>query len=75
MIVTTGRIIKVETGDAVFRYMFERTSETPGSVRVHAVHQSVTVELPANEADAARFIEAYRRAIKEDVGYRKMENE
>lgn len=82
MIVTTGKIIKVEVYSSdVFRYVLERDSETPGVVTVHVMRSrgdhvaSSVFELPANEQAAAEFIRSYQRIIAEDVGYRKRENE
>ena len=74
MIVTTGRIIKVASGD----YHMERNSETPGIVTV--VHRRAssgqeTIALPANPESMEQFIAAYRRAVGEDVGYRKTDVE
>ena len=69
-----AQIIKVELPrEGNMTFLFERTSEAPGMVRLRWRDQ--VIDLPANEQDAERFIAAYRRAIKEDVGYRKQENE
>ena len=73
MIVTTGRIIKIELIREAQSYRLERTSEAPGVVRLR--WRDRLIDLPANLEDAERFINAYRRAIDEDVGYRKIENE
>lgn len=72
MIVTTGKIIKVDLG-LTYQYNFERTSEAPGICSVS--HKGVTMTLPANIDDMERFIAAYRRAVSEDVGYREMKCE
>jgi len=72
MIVTTGKIIRVETRGG---FTFERNSETPGMVRVSSRRMNETMELPANDEEVQAFCEAYVRAAKEDVGYRKKENE
>ena len=75
MIVTSGRIVKVECGN----FLLERTSEAPGIVTVSQrnTHDLVRaqVQLPANPQEMARFIEAYQRTCREDVGYRKSEVE
>lgn len=75
MIVTTGRIVKVECGN----FLFERTSEAPGIVTVtqRQTHDLVRAQvgLPTHAGEAERFIEAYRRCLNEDVGYRKSEVE
>jgi hypothetical protein len=65
MIVTTGRIIKIDAAE----FFFERTSETPGCVHVRD-KKGVTLKLPANPREMESWIAAYRRACGEDVGYR-----
>jgi len=75
MLVTTGKIIKVDT---TWNMQLERTSEKPGVVKVTraAKEQEVQViELPGNPHDAESFIKAYQRTIDEDIGYRKSESE
>lgn len=73
MIVTTGKIIKVEVGPGRFR--FERSAETPGLVVLHNLQNQTKVELPGNEEDASQLVKAYLRIVKEDIGYRKQECE
>lgn len=74
MIVTTGRIIKVELPrEGNQSYRFERTSDAPGAV--HLQWRDQRIVLPANHAEAEEFITAYRRAITENVGYRTQEAE
>lgn len=81
MIVTTGSIIRVEVSfghDRTFGVTFERTSERPGGVTMTvrgARRECTVVELPATDAESEAIIAAYRRAIQEDVGYRKSEYE
>jgi hypothetical protein len=70
MIVTTGRVIKINAGDLYL----ERTSEAPGIVVV-TDKRGGRIVLPANDDDSERFISCFRRAIAEDVGYRKQECE
>lgn len=75
MIVTTGKIIKV---DAVsFHYNFKRTSEAPGIVYVDSDGKIFkgSIELPANPIDAENFIKAYRRVIEENIEYREQKSE
>ncbi len=72
MIVTTGKIIKVDIG---FNRGFECSSEAPGMVLYHDANQGKMIELPGNKEGAKRFCEAYLRTVNEDLGYRKMENE
>jgi hypothetical protein len=75
MIVTTGRIIKVDT---TWDLHLERTSEKPGVVTVTRAakgQEEQFIELPGNPHDAETFIQAYRRAFAEDVGYRESECE
>lgn len=79
MIVTTGKSIRVEAGYQNTMH-FERTGERPGVVRVTLNQTSVgqgviTFDLPANTQESAEFINAYRRCIEEDVGYRERKNE
>jgi hypothetical protein len=71
VIVTTGRIIKVNCGS----WHFERTSETPGAVVLSLSGDGGSITLPGNKMDAEKLIAAYRRVIEEDVGYRKSEVE
>ncbi len=69
MIVTTGKIVKIEVG----YYTFERSCEHPGVVRVESKPGTLErgiIELPANREEAEMLITAYRRAINEDVPYR-----
>lgn len=71
MIVTTGKIIKIETLD---KYYFERSAETPGLVTVRSAsvlrNGNEVLSLPANKNDMERFIAAYRRACEEQIDYR-----
>lgn len=73
MIVTTGKHIKVE----VSGFLFQRTAETPGLVRVTTVGSTWKgdLELPANLEEMQRIIEAYERVCAEEVDYRKSEVE
>ncbi len=78
MIVTTGRHIRIEVGR---NYLLERTSETPGGVRISdrgglgvRRPEPGQIDLPASPEEAERFIAAYRRIIAEDVEYRKVES-
>lgn len=66
MIVTTGKIIRIESGD----FVFERTSEAPGSVLVLGGVASGEISLPANPEDMEAFIKAYRRVVTEEIGYK-----
>jgi hypothetical protein len=70
MIVTTGKIIKVELS----QYRFECSSETPGLVTVIA-RDGARMSLPCNERDAQDFVRAYLRTVQEDLGYRTKEVE
>jgi hypothetical protein len=71
MIVTTGKIIRVETGD----YLLEKTSETPGRVTLQDRRLKTRIHLPGNQEIAEALVKAYLRVVEEDVGYRKMECE
>ncbi len=72
MIVTTGRIIKVDSSD----YHFEKSSEAPGLVIASAARtRTGIIELPGNAVEAEAFCAAYMRIVREDVGYRKSEYE
>lgn len=68
-ITTTGRIIKIDVG----YLQLERSSEAPGVVVLTS--NGAAIRLPTNPGEAEAFIAAYRRAIAEDVGYRKSEVE
>lgn len=70
MIVTTGKIIKIKSG----QYDFASSSESPGIVTVQHTHGE-HVTLPTNAQEMEEFIKAYRRTCAEELGYRKMENE
>lgn len=70
MIVTTGRIIKVDAGNL----HFERTCETPGAVTLRDL-RGVAITLPANPEEVERVIAAYRRAAAEDIAYRESKHE
>jgi len=72
MIVTTGKHIKIDA--ACSRYTLSRTAETPGVVRVEE-RKGGSITLPANEQESEDFIAAYRRAIKEDIEYRKTDTQ
>ena len=63
MIVTTGKVIKIEACG----YVFERSCETPGCVTVRGREGALRLPGPA---EAEKFIAAYRRAVAEDVPYR-----
>jgi hypothetical protein len=70
VIVTTGKIIKVQ----IDGYSLERTAEKPGQVAV--LHRNgQRMDLSSNAAEAQRFIDAYKRVIDEDIGYRKRDCE
>lgn len=74
MIVTTGKIIKVDAEP----FYFSCSSEHPGLVIVMVKrrgYEAVTVEMPANVEEAERFIAAYRRTIVEELGYREMKTD
>jgi hypothetical protein len=73
VIVTTGKVIKIDEG----KFHFERNSETPGIVMVYGGSSSdrEQLTLPVNVQEMDNFIAAYQRAASEDVGYRKTENE
>lgn len=71
MIITTGKSIKIDVG--AWSLQVERSCETPGKVDVRG--EGGHVALPANKAEAERFIAAYRRAIDEDIPYREMKSE
>lgn len=74
MLVTTGKVIKIEI-DGIH---LERSCETPGKVSVKRNDRGggpQYLDLPGNPLEAERFIEAYRRALAEDIPYRKMESE
>ncbi len=72
MIVTTGKHIIIELGSN-YNYILERKAETPGIVTVKCNNGSIN--LPGNQEEAERFIKAYRRALSEDIAYRKSEVE
>ena len=74
MIITTGKIVKVD----ISNFQFERSAETPGLVTVvssWSPGKGERFSLPANEDEADRFIMAYRRVIDEQIEYRKKEQE
>lgn len=72
MIITTGKIVRIESG----QFQFEKSAETPGRVRVTGTrHFDGAIDLPGNEEEARRFCAAYLRSVSEDVGYRKVESE
>jgi hypothetical protein len=69
MIVTTGKIIKIDAG----RFTFQRTCEAVGCVTVRDSSGTI-MALPVNEQESEEFIKAYRRAIAEDIAYREREH-
>lgn len=71
MIVCTGKSIKIDVNGYT---RLERSCETPGKVDV-IDRDGNRISLPANASEAERFILAYRRAIEEDIPYRKSEVE
>lgn len=71
MIVTTGKIIKVEIAD----HVFEKSCETPGGVWLRNIRSGDALALPGNRSEADRFVKAYLRAVDEEVKYRKRESE
>ena len=70
MIVTTGKIIKIDAGN----FHFERTCETPGAVTLRDRH-GTSIRLPANTTELERIIAAYRRAATEEIAYRESKAE
>lgn len=74
MIITTGRIIKVHALLGTVSYRLERSSDSPGHVRVSAGDNN-HLYLPGDLADAELFIAAYRRALDEAIDYKKEEVE
>lgn len=70
MIVTTGRIIKVNAAG----YYFERSAESPGLVTVQSTRDGAasngSMSLPSNAQDMEKFISAYRRICAEVIEYR-----
>lgn len=68
MIVTTGRIIKIEVCK---RIIIQKSCEGPGAIRVTNDGESIT--LPGNKEEAQRFVNAYLHAVNADIEYRKME--
>lgn len=74
MIVTTGKHIHIEAASSTL--ILERTAETPGCVTVrHRRYPDEKLTLPANKGESEEFIAAYRRAINEDIDYRKSDCE
>lgn len=73
MIVNTGRRIQIE----IDGYHFSRDCDTPGCVSVvqQCAATNARIELPTNLEDAEEFINAYRRAVAEDIKYRQSEVE
>jgi hypothetical protein len=71
MIVTTGKIVKVET----LQFEFERSCETPGAVSVWRKRYEGKLVLPGNLEEAEVFCEAYMRIVREEIEYRKRECE
>jgi len=71
MIVTTGKIIKVRAGTTL-TWEFERSSETPGLVRVTSKYGRF--QLPGNKEEARSLIAAYWRTVSEDIPYRDTES-
>lgn len=74
MIVNVGKRIKIKVGN----YHFERDADGPGVVTVADTRLAYTtnfIRLPGNPDDAEEFIAAYRRALAEDIDYRKSEVE
>ena len=76
MIVTTGKIIRVEI---LGRYTFETTSEAPGGCVLTELprydREGGRCNLPGNLAEAQEFCAAYLRCVAEEVGYRRQECE
>jgi hypothetical protein len=78
MIVTTGKIIVVESGYKE-SFRFERDSRTPGLVRVEKTrpHQDEpkNFTLPGNKSDARSFTEGYMRCVHENLGFTRNDHE
>lgn len=68
MIVTTGKIIKIQVGHLTL----ERSCEAPGAVRVTSDISIGSLSLPVESNGSERFIEAYKRILSEDIPYRTM---
>jgi len=64
MITTIGKHIRVEAG----KFRFCRDCESPGIVTLYV--GSVAVDLPVDQQGVETFINAYRRAVAEDIEYR-----
>lgn len=71
MIITTGKVIKIDVSGHL---RIERSCETPGAVTV-TDRSGKSITLPASRDEAERVIAAYRRALVEDIPYRKSEVE
>lgn len=65
MIVTIGKVVKVDHG----RFLFYSDCKTPGRVTV-SDHNGQVIDLPGSKKkDAEAFIKAYLRVVNEPIDY------
>jgi hypothetical protein len=65
MIVTTGKMIIVESG----RFTLKCDARTPGKITLSCRERNQSIDLPGSKEDSELLIKAYKRILDEDVGY------